>query len=86
MASRSSVSATGFAVNGEAEAAPLRIIAPQARLLGRFDPKGPYCVLRLRLQHPRWGPNRLRYHLGKHPSLRGLPLPSEAEIGRYLHQ
>lgn len=59
---------------------------PPGGLLGRFDPKVPYCVLRLRLQHPRWGPNRLRYHLAKRPSLRGLPLPSEAEIGRYLHQ
>jgi len=59
---------------------------PPSGLLSRFDPKVPYCILRLRLQHPRWGPNRLRYHLGKRLSLRGLPLPSEAEIGRYLHQ
>ena len=59
---------------------------PPTGLLSRFDPKVPYCVLRLRLQHPRWGPNRLRYHLAKRASLHGLPLPSEAEIGRYLHQ
>jgi len=55
-------------------------------LLGRFDPKVRYCLLRLRLEHPRWGPNRLLARLKKHPALRGLPLPSEASIGRYLHQ
>jgi len=38
------------------------------------------------LQHPRWGPNRIREKLKKRPSLRGLILPSESSIGRYLHQ
>jgi len=56
-----------------------------AGLLGRFDPKTRYCILRLRLEHPRWGPNRILVGLRKRPSLRGLPLPSEASIGRYLH-
>jgi transposase len=55
-------------------------------LLSNFDPKVRYCVLRLRLEHPRWGPNRIRAKLKKRPSLRGLKLPSEASIGRYLHQ
>ena len=27
-------------------------------LLSNFDPKVRYCVLRLRLEHPRWGPVR----------------------------
>jgi len=45
-----------------------------------------YCVLRLRLEHPRWGPGRIRYHLQKRPSLKGVVLPSPAQIGRYLHQ
>jgi transposase InsO family protein len=55
-------------------------------LLNRFDPKVRYCVLRLRLEHPRWGPNRILAGLEKRPSLRGCWLPSEASIGRYLHQ
>jgi len=55
-------------------------------LLSRFDPKMRYCVLRLRLEHPRWGPNRIRARLKKRPALQGLRLPSEASIGRYLHQ
>ena len=55
-------------------------------LLQHFEPKVRYCILRLRLEHPRWGPNRLRLRLKLWPSLRGLSLPSEASIGRYLHQ
>lgn len=45
-----------------------------------------YVILRLRLAHPRWGPNRIHFKLTQHPSLRGLALPSDASIGRYLHQ
>jgi hypothetical protein len=55
-------------------------------LLSHFDPKVCYCILRLRLEHRRWGPNRILAHLKKRLSLRGLRLPSEASIGRYLHQ
>ncbi len=55
-------------------------------LLSHFDPLVRYCVLRLRLEHPRWGPNRIRERLKKRPSLRRVTLPSEASIGRYLHQ
>lgn len=45
-----------------------------------------YCVLRLRLEHPRWGPRTIRHHLQKRRSLQGMALPSRAEVGRYLHQ
>lgn len=55
-------------------------------LLRRFDPLVRFVILRLKLGHPRWGPNRIRYHLRKRPSLTGLALPSEAGIGRYVHQ
>ena len=55
-------------------------------LLSQFKPVIRYCVLRLRLEHPRWGPNRIRERLKKRSSLRGFCLPSEASIGRYLHQ
>ncbi len=57
-----------------------------AGLLSQFSPLVRYCILRLRLEHPRWGPNRILERLKKRPSLRGLRLPSEASIGRYLHQ
>ena len=55
-------------------------------LLSQFHPRVRYCVLRLRLEHPRWGPNRIRAALGKRRSLKGMSLPSDPAIGRYLHQ
>lgn len=54
--------------------------------LSHFSPLIRYRILRLRLEHPRWGPNRIRAGLGKCPNLRGAKLPKEASIGRYLHQ
>ena len=55
-------------------------------ILQHFDPLVRYAILRLRLRHPRWGPSRIRYHLGKRASLRGKRQPSTTQIGRYLHQ
>lgn len=54
--------------------------------LQRFDPKVRYRILRLRLEHPRWGPNRILMRMKKRPSLKDLKLPSESSLGRYLHQ
>jgi transposase InsO family protein len=55
-------------------------------LLGSFSPLVRYAILRLRLEHRRWGRSRLLFHLRERPFLRHLVLPSEAAIGRYLHQ
>lgn len=55
-------------------------------LLSKSHPLVRYVILRLRLEHPRWGPNRIREKLKKRPSLKGMTLPSESSIGRYLHQ
>jgi len=38
-----------------------------AGMLHRFDPKVRYGVLRLRLEHPGWGPNRILARLRKRP-------------------
>lgn len=54
--------------------------------LSRFSPLVRYAVLRLRLEHPRWGPHSILLHLSKRPSLRGQRLPSPAAIGRYLRR
>ena len=59
---------------------------PKQGILSRFDPLVRYAILHLRLEHPRWGPNRILFHLRKRPSVRHLRLPSETQIGRYLHQ
>ena len=55
-------------------------------LLSYFDPLVRYCILRLRLKHPRWGPSRILLHLQKRSSLKGKALPNPGQIGRYLHQ
>ena len=55
-------------------------------ILSHFAPLVRYCILRLRLEHPRWGPDRIHAKLERRRSLRGLALPSPASIGRYLHQ
>ncbi len=59
---------------------------PAAGLLQRFHPKVRYVVLKLRLQHPGWGPGSIRLGLKKRASLAHLALPSLSQIGRYLHQ
>lgn len=57
-----------------------------AGILSRFDPFVRYAILRLRLKHRRWGPGRILIQLRKRSCLRGKNLPSESQIGRYLHQ
>lgn len=57
-----------------------------AGVLSHFDPMVRYVILRLRLKHRRWGPSRILNRLCKRPSLKGRRLPSETQIGRYLHQ
>jgi len=59
---------------------------PAAGLLQRFHPKVRYAVLKLRLQHPGWGPGPIRLGLKKRTSLAHLAIPSISQIGRYLHQ
>lgn len=59
---------------------------PAPGLLQRFDPLVRYVLLKLRLQHPRWGPSRLLWGMRKRPSLAQLRLPHPSQIGRYLHQ
>ena len=54
--------------------------------LSQFEPIVRYVILRLRLQHPRWGPGVILTHLQQRPSLTGKALPSLSSIGRYLHQ
>lgn len=57
----------------------------KAGILSQFDPLVRYAILRLRLEHPRWGPGMIAVHLRQRPALQGKPLPSLASIGRYLH-
>ena len=54
--------------------------------LSRFAPLVRYVILRLRVEHPRWGRERIHHHLRQRASCRGLRLPHPSSIGRYLAQ
>lgn len=36
-------------------------------LLSRYDPKVRYAIVRLKLEHPRWGPRSIRHRLKNGP-------------------
>lgn len=59
---------------------------PETGILSRFDWRIRLHVLRLRLQQRHLGPGMIRHRLEQDRSLRGLAVPSVAQIGRYLHQ
>jgi hypothetical protein len=54
--------------------------------LGRFAPLVKYVALRLKREHPAWGPDMLRLHLSRRPSLKGQRLPKSTALWSYLHQ
>ena len=55
-------------------------------VLSQFAPIVRYVILRLKLAHPRWGRERIHYHLERRASCLGHRLPHPSSIGRYLHQ
>jgi transposase InsO family protein len=55
-------------------------------LASHFSPIVRYVLLRLRVEHPRWGVSRIRHAALQRSSLCKLCIPSPAQIGRYLHQ
>lgn len=57
-----------------------------AGVLAQFAPQVRYVILRLKLEHPRWGRERIYYHLTRRRSCQGLKLPHPSSIGRYLQQ
>lgn len=59
---------------------------PAIGLLKSFHALVRYVILKLRLQHPGWGPTPLLFEMKSRPSLVGLRLPHGSQIGRYLHQ
>ena len=60
--------------------------AKHAGPLQRFDPMMSTCILCLRRANCHWGPSRILFKLKECPPMKGKRLPSEATIGRYLHQ
>jgi len=58
---------------------------PEAGPLGRFDPLVRYVALRLKREHPGWGPQMLRLHLSRRRSLEGHRLPQTTALWSYFH-
>lgn len=58
---------------------------PRVGPLGRFDPLVKLVALRLKREHPAWGPDVLRLHMSRRPSLQGLALPKNTALWSYLH-
>lgn len=54
--------------------------------LSTFDPLVKYVALRLKREHPAWGLDVLRLHMGRRSSLAGKPLPSRTALYYYLRQ
>jgi hypothetical protein len=53
-------------------------------VLSRFHPLVRYVLLRLKREHPHWGPDLLLYVMRQRPSLNGIALPSRTSIAVYL--
>jgi len=53
--------------------------------LSSFDPLVRYAALRLKREHPHWGPDTLLLHLSRRGNLAGKGLPSRSALAAYLH-
>lgn len=60
-------------------------LGPQPRgPLCRFDALVKYVALRLKCEHPGWGPDLILLHMRRRPSLRGKRLPGRSSLATYL--
>jgi hypothetical protein len=55
-----------------------------AGALSRFDPAVKYVALRLKCEHPKWGPDVLLLEMGRRTSLKGKKLPGRSALAAYL--
>lgn len=58
---------------------------PRSGSLSQFSAQVKEEILKMRREHPHWGPASLLLHLRKDKDLADQDLPSRASIGRYLH-
>lgn len=57
---------------------------PRSGPLSTFDPLVKYVALRLKKEHPAWGPDVLLLHMSRRSSLQGLSLPGRTTLSNYL--
>jgi len=71
---------------GEAALQPQPLGRPATGPLSTFAPIVRFAVLRLKLQHPGWGPDIVCAELAKQAWAHGVRLPSPSSLGAYYSQ
>jgi hypothetical protein len=69
---------------GGAGIQPAPVQRPCRGLLSSFDPLVRYVGLRLKCEHPHWGPEVILLNMRRRPSLKGQALPSRSALAAYL--
>jgi len=59
---------------------------PASGILSTFDPRVRFACLRIKLEHPKWGPDVVLAELGKRPWATQVKLPNASRIGAYFSQ
>ena len=59
---------------------------PLVGRMGRFSPLVKYVALRLKREHPGWGPDKLRLEMSRRTSLQTSRLPNRSTLAGYLAQ
>lgn len=75
-----------FRRHGEGSLQPKPPGRPATGPLSTFDPKVRFACLKIKRQHPDWGPDVVRAELAKRPWALGVPLPSASRMGVYFSQ
>ena len=65
---------------------PTRLGRPASVILSAFDPRVRFACLRIKLEHPKWGPDVVLAELGKRPWATQVKLPNASRIGAYFSQ
>jgi hypothetical protein len=65
---------------------PTRLGRPATGILSTFDPQVRFACLRIKLEHPKWGPDVVLAELGKRPWATQVKLPNASRIGAYFSQ
>ena len=57
---------------------------PGRGAMSSFEPVVRYVALRLKCEHPHWGPETLLLEMSRHPGLKGKRLPGRSTLAAYL--
>lgn len=75
-----------FQKHGAIALQPRRPGRPRCGILSTFHPVVRFAALRVKREHPAWGPAVVLDELRQRPSTRQQPLPQGAQLAAYFHQ